>query len=181
MEAPVKSREREHTSTTTVSAYAPLTLWCSLDPVVVYFASGLSAFRRILDIEHSKEKKRLQLDQVKIARFMVNGTEEGVENIMKNVNKGLVEITVASRKRPRVIMRIDRISKRQEQEDEFISPTPSSPKSHKLPMDNPFIEEEVEDYPIIINDIPDESSFKDEDSIDDLKIREINVSRLFRQ
>ncbi|CAG8502656.1 15447_t:CDS:1 [Funneliformis mosseae] len=48
-------------------------------------------------------------------------------------------------------------------------------------MGNPFIEEGVQDYPIIINDIPDELSFEDEDSIDDLKIREINVSRLFRQ
>ena len=36
MEDPVKSREREHTSTTTVSACVPLTLWRSLDPVVVY-------------------------------------------------------------------------------------------------------------------------------------------------
>ncbi len=36
MEGPVKSREGEHTSTTTVSAYVPLTLWRSLDPVVIY-------------------------------------------------------------------------------------------------------------------------------------------------
>ncbi len=66
-----------------------------------------------LDIEHAKEKKQLQLDQVnnfyllylillndmandcselqvKIARAMTKGTEEGVENIMKNVNKKLV-------------------------------------------------------------------------------------------
>ncbi|CAB4445538.1 unnamed protein product [Rhizophagus irregularis] len=145
-----------------------------------------------LDIDHAKEKSQLKLDQLKIARVMAKGTKEGVENIMKNVNKELDESVTDNdsksyslRKRPRVDYNENRISKRQEQ-DEYTSPTPSSPKVHSLPMDNPstsnpFIEEEGEDYPIIINDIPDELSFKDEDSIDDLKIREINVSRLFRQ
>ncbi|GBB85368.1 hypothetical protein RclHR1_11910004 [Rhizophagus clarus] len=62
----------------------------------------------------------------KIARVMTKGTEEGVENIMKNVNKELDELVTNNdrkpyslRKRPRVDYNVDRISKRQEQEDGY--------------------------------------------------------------
>ncbi|CAG8445501.1 15019_t:CDS:10 [Funneliformis caledonium] len=236
MEDPVKSREGEHTSTTTRwgppavlrrgNTHTTMAGACVPPDLTAFIRSRcgllcqqfsylkaplLSAFpnhrnknvdidrfwneveRESLDIDHAKEKSQLKLDQVKIARAMTKGTEEGVENIMKNVNKELDESVTDNdskpyslRKRPRVEYNENRISKRQEQEDEYTSPTLISPKLHSLPMDNPsmgnpFIEEGVQDYPIIINDIPDELSFEDEDSIDDLKIREINVSRLFRQ
>ncbi|CAG8633173.1 10756_t:CDS:2, partial [Diversispora eburnea] len=39
--------------------------------------------------QYTNEKKRLQLDQVKVARAMAQGTEDGVRNILKNVNAEL--------------------------------------------------------------------------------------------
>ncbi|CAI2191450.1 4937_t:CDS:2 [Funneliformis geosporum] len=47
--------------------------------------------RESLEIEHANETKQLQLDQLKIARVMTKGTEDGVGNIMKNVNMELDE------------------------------------------------------------------------------------------
>ncbi|CAG8615192.1 4355_t:CDS:10, partial [Diversispora eburnea] len=44
-----------------------------------------------LNRQYTDEKKRLQLDQVKVARVMAQGTEGGVRNIMKNVNTELEE------------------------------------------------------------------------------------------
>ncbi|CAG8658213.1 11643_t:CDS:10, partial [Acaulospora morrowiae] len=156
---------REHTSTTTVSAYAPLTLWRSLDPVVVYkFCRGgglqqsregvtLTQLWRVptyhptlrrsldpvvnhrkknvdidkfwnevedesLDIEQAKEKKHLQLDQLKIARVMTKGTEDGIGNIMKNVNTELVESATYLKRRRDVDYKEDR--------DGYTTPCPNS-------------------------------------------------------
>ncbi|CAG8639531.1 8830_t:CDS:10 [Ambispora gerdemannii] len=145
MEGPVKSREGEHTSTTTVSAYAPLTLWRSLDPVVVYkFCRDPVVNHRkrnvdidkfwneveceSLDIEHAKEKKRLQLDQLKIARVMTKGTEDGVGNIMKNVNMELVEPATYLKRRRDVDYKEDR--------DGYTTPCPNSPMVNN-PEDEP--------------------------------------------
>ncbi|CAG8734725.1 15219_t:CDS:2 [Cetraspora pellucida] len=128
--------KRVHTSTTTVSAYAPLTLWRSLDPVVVYkFCRDPVVNHRkknvdvdkfwnefegeSLDIEHGKEKKQLQLDQLKIARVMTKGTEDGVENIMKNVNTELVESATYLKRRLDVDYKEDR--------DGYTTPYPNCP------------------------------------------------------
>nr|CAG8619389.1 8927_t:CDS:2 [Entrophospora candida] len=126
-----------------------------------------------LDIQYDKEKKQLQLDQVKVARVMTQGTEEGVETIMRNVNTELDESATPSkpyslRKRQRVDYNEDRWQER----DGHITPSPRSPDE-----DNPFIEN---DDVIIIDDVPFKFSFKNVDPANDLYVGEINMSLLFR-
>ncbi|CAG8654295.1 3801_t:CDS:2, partial [Paraglomus occultum] len=81
-----------------------------------------------LDIEHAKEKKRLQLDQLKIARVMTKGTEDGVGNIMKNVNMELVEPATYLKRRRDVDYKEDR--------DGYTTPCPNSPMMNN-PEDEP--------------------------------------------
>ncbi|CAG8521994.1 12803_t:CDS:2 [Acaulospora colombiana] len=121
MEDPVKFKEREHTSTTTrwgppavlrrgnthttmAGAYVPPDLTAFIRSRCGLLCQGNHRKKNVdidkfwnevegesLDIEHTKEKKQLQLDQLKIARIMTKGTEDGVGNIMKNVNTELGE------------------------------------------------------------------------------------------
>ncbi|CAB4386129.1 unnamed protein product [Rhizophagus irregularis] len=64
--------------------------------------------RESLEIEHVKETKQLQLDQLKIARVMTKGTEDGGGNIMKNVNTELVESATYLKRRRDVDYKEDR-------------------------------------------------------------------------
>ncbi|GES90013.1 hypothetical protein RCL_jg23794.t1 [Rhizophagus clarus] len=147
MEDPVKSQEGKHTSTTTRwgppavlrrgNTHTTMAGACVPPDLTAFIRSCCGLLCQwnhrkknvdidkfwneveveSLDIERAKEKS-------KIARVMTKGTEEGVENIMKNVNKELDELVTNNdrkpyslRKRPRVDYNVDRISKRQEQED----------------------------------------------------------------
>ncbi|CAG8730952.1 3784_t:CDS:2, partial [Funneliformis mosseae] len=74
--------------------------------------------RESLEIEHAKEKKQLQLDQLKIARVMTKGTEHGVGNIMENVNMELVESATYLKRRRDVDYKEDR--------DGYTTPCPKS-------------------------------------------------------
>ncbi|GBC51041.2 hypothetical protein GLOIN_2v1773502 [Rhizophagus irregularis DAOM 181602=DAOM 197198] len=67
--------------------------------------------RESLEIEHVKETKQLQLDQLKIARVMTKGTEDGGGNIMKNVNTELVESATYLKRRRDVDYKEDRDGK----------------------------------------------------------------------
>ncbi|CAI2193011.1 1973_t:CDS:2, partial [Funneliformis geosporum] len=104
--------------------------------------------RESLEIEHAKEKKQLQLDQVnnlyfdivkyrvandcselqlKIARVMTKGTEDGVGNIMKNVNMELDESATYLKRRRDVGYKEDR--------NGYTTPCPSNPMNN--PEDEP--------------------------------------------
>ncbi|CAG8696382.1 11777_t:CDS:2, partial [Ambispora leptoticha] len=135
MEGPVKSREGEHTSTTTrwgppavlrrgnthttmAGAYVPPDLTNHRKKYVDIDKFWNEIEGESLDIEHAKEKKQLQLDQLKIARVMTKGIEDGVGNIMKNVNTELVESAIYLKRRREVDYKEDR--------DGYTTPCPNS-------------------------------------------------------